>query len=105
MTCAQLFENHFCRTPDCSDTGYRARLGAGIAVYVAHQGRTTFHPAPCVLGRYLFMATFGVYCMTLYGRCAPSLSRCWPAGLSYSFMANLLDDYMTEGEAPKRPWP
>jgi hypothetical protein len=106
MTCAQLLENRFCRTPDAALTPVTVPGLEPASPYMwPIKVAPPFILHPVFWGRYLFMATFGVYCMTLYSRCAPSLIRCWPAGLSYSFMANLLDDYMTEGEAPKRPWP
>jgi hypothetical protein len=103
MTCAQLFENRFGRTPDAALTPVTVPDLEPASPYMwPIKVAPPFILHPVFWGCYLFMATFGVYCMTLYGRCAPSLIRCWMDALSYPFMASsypfmasLLNGYLT----------
>jgi hypothetical protein len=72
MTCAQLFENRFRRTPAAltpvTVPGWELASHCMLPIKVT----PPFILHPVFWGRYLFMATFGVYCMTLYSLCATS---------------------------------
>jgi hypothetical protein len=74
MTCAQLFENRFRRTPDAALTRVTVPdLEPASPCNTAHEVTLPFISCTlCFWGPYLFMATFGIYCMTLYSLCATS---------------------------------
>jgi hypothetical protein len=74
-------------------------MGTSIAVYGAHEAHTAV--LPWIDGFSVDVPVHGCFRRLLhegvdFWRHVPSWGACCLGGFSYSFMASLLDDYMTE---------